>query len=185
MDLTAARETVSLQSTNLKESTTVPPEMGRHRGDVTACIQWPKVQSFLFSAPLFSQTNGAEKRINGAEKRTNGAEKRKNGAERRTNGVEKRTNGAEKRTNGAEKRTNGAEKRTNGAEKRTNGAEKRTNGAEKRTNGAEKRTNGAEKRTNGAEKRKCTLGPLYLQQPGAVGRNLLSVKEQPFGTYVK
>ena len=31
----------------------------------------PKVQSFLFSAPLFSQTNGAEKRTNGAEKRTN------------------------------------------------------------------------------------------------------------------
>ena len=94
----------------------------------------PKAQSFLFSAPLFSRTNGAEKR----------------------------TNGTEKRTNGAEKRTNGAEKRTNGAEKRTNGAEKRTNGAEKRTHGAEKRTNGAEKRTNGAEKRKCTLGPPYI-----------------------
>ena len=64
----------------------------------------PKVQSFLFSAPLFSQTNGAEKRTNGAENRTNGAEKRTNGAEKRTNGAEKRTNGAEKRTNGAEKR---------------------------------------------------------------------------------
>ena len=66
----------------------------------------PKVQSFLFFAPLFSQTNGAEKRTNGAEKRTNGAEKRTkfNGAEKRTNGAEKRTNGAEKRTNGAEKR---------------------------------------------------------------------------------
>ena len=57
----------------------------------------PKVQSFLFSAPLFSQTNGAEKRTNDAEKRTNGAEKRTNGAEKRTNGAEKRTNGAEKR----------------------------------------------------------------------------------------
>ena len=64
----------------------------------------PKVQSFLFSAPLFSQTNGAGKRTNGEEKRTNGAEKRTNGAEKRTNGAEKRTNGAEKRTNGAEKR---------------------------------------------------------------------------------
>ena len=63
----------------------------------------PKVQSFLFSAPLFSQTN-EEKRTDGAEKRTNGAEKRTNGAEKRTNGAEKRTNGAEKRTNGAEKR---------------------------------------------------------------------------------
>ena len=56
----------------------------------------PKVQSFLFSAPIFSQTNGAEKRTNGAEKRTNGAEK-KNGAEKRTNGAEKRTKGAEER----------------------------------------------------------------------------------------
>ena len=64
-------------------------EVGRYSG--------PKVQSFLFSAPLFSQTNGAEKRTNGAEKRTNGAEKRTNGAEKRTNGAEKRTNGAEKR----------------------------------------------------------------------------------------
>ena len=64
----------------------------------------PKVHSFLFSTPLFSQTNSAEKRTNGAEKRTNGAEKRTNGAEKRTTGAEKRTNGAEKRTNGAEKR---------------------------------------------------------------------------------
>ena len=48
----------------------------------------PKVQSCLFSTPLFSQTNGAEKRTNGAEKRTNGEEKRTNGEEKRTNGTE-------------------------------------------------------------------------------------------------
>ena len=49
-----------------------------------------KVQRFLFSAPLFSHLNGAEKRTNGAEKRTNGAEKRTNGAEKKTNGAGKR-----------------------------------------------------------------------------------------------
>ena len=79
-------------------------DMGGRKGRRGEGYSGPKAQSFLFSAPLFSQTNGAKKRTNGAEKRTNGAEKRTNGAEKRTNGAEKRTNGAEKRTNGAEKR---------------------------------------------------------------------------------
>ena len=53
------------------------------RTRIPCIVQWPQ-STFLFSAPLFSQTNGAEKRTNGEEKRTNGAEKRTNGAEKRT-----------------------------------------------------------------------------------------------------